>query len=229
MNTKSRVPAGVPTGGQFAAGARAEASNVIVLPLGRRVIPTDDGDRVFTGEQSGSTTFDEVVLRRGEAPDTFTAIGRRKIDLRRAVMDYVDDTPAGAERWLDEHAGTIEEHIGEAYGADLTSTEGAERNWSAQRIEASFDLGINDQGDPLKGAVRWMDTRRGSKALARATDADIAHGLAQAVIARTEIEAEHADGVHDEWPGGIHPECPDCLAHESRLLDLADEMRKNLA
>lgn len=215
-----RMPAGVPAGGQFAISRRREASNVLVMPLALDTIVPPDTALTYNPAESGSEVFEQVTIQRVAHNDAFRVTGARPIDLHTAVSDYLGDTDEATSAWLAEHEDVIAEHLDDRYDARLDPDATDART---QRILTHADVACDTR---LDSAFEALDRTHGAQRLHGSDDETIAHGMVQAVNAWTNRLHDHDMGAHEEWGHAGDPACPECQSAESRLQDMADELRK---
>lgn len=97
---QSRQPAGVPTGGQFAAGARTEAETTIASRTGRGYPDAGLQPRVFDidGQFGPLAGYDDTRRWNGFAQPWLTEESLRKV--RAATRDWAEVNPE--VEWLDD-------------------------------------------------------------------------------------------------------------------------------
>ena len=146
MSNPSRVQSGVPTGGQFAAGAHSESDTPLTLPalpldppkpIGDLGIPV--GDSLMLDDfDTGSDLFSAVEIVH-EDEGTYRVDGTINLDLEHGLAPLL---PTGlSDDYLNDRNPDIENYLADEYDAELDA--GCD-DWSCQQLSVSTPLAATD-------------------------------------------------------------------------------------
>lgn len=162
MSDQPRHPAGIPTGGQFTAAARAEGAVTLASPTIDALHLAPGDSHLLTPAESGSDILDSVEIVRQD-DGTYRVDGALGLDFLDAyrevhsVDDSVDLTFGTAAhdtatQWLNDHGSVLEAFVTERYDADLDA--GCD-DWEHQRL--TFSVPLDPETDTVETVAAKLE------------------------------------------------------------------------
>lgn len=122
MNAINRIPAGVPSGGQFAEGRKSEAEGQTLAATPAEVELDDGGFAWLAGEDQ---VYDGIeVCRTDDGQLVCTPYLNDNLMTMHLSDEFADASDEDKEQYLEERSQVIADHYRSAYDAEISTDDG---------------------------------------------------------------------------------------------------------